>query len=227
MAKPVLGSDPLARLKARSPELLPHSTAPAETAAPPARGPASPPARRKKDDLDARIRAFERGLEKRLGRFEAGLSDALRPEAELDPTAERRLQEALARVEEKIGRLSTMVEELEEEEREGLLETVIALGDAVQRALSFDTYRRYFNNLGMRDHRYEVDDFGLESDARDALLPYVKFLFQRWWRVKVEGVENLPFEGPGLIIANHSGVLPYDGVMISYAVELIDISHGE
>jgi 1-acyl-sn-glycerol-3-phosphate acyltransferase len=37
--------------------------------------------------------------------------------------------------------------------------------------------------------------------------------------VKVEGVENLPFEGPGLIVANHSGVLPYDGVMIAYAVE--------
>ena len=218
MAKPVLGSDPLARLKARSPELLPHSTAPVETAAPPA-GSAPPRAKRKKVDLDARIRAFETGLEKRLGRFEAGLSDALRPEADLDPTAERRLQEALARVEEKIGRLSTMVEELEEEERQGLLESIIALGDAVQRALSFDTYRRYFNNLGMRDHRFEVDEFGLESDARDALLPYVRFLFQRWWRVKVEGVENLPFEGPGLIVANHSGVLPYDGVMIAYAVE--------
>jgi 1-acyl-sn-glycerol-3-phosphate acyltransferase len=89
----------------------------------------------------------------------------------------------------------------------------------VQRAFSFDTYRRTFNNLGMRDRRFEVDDFGLESDAREAVLPLVRFLFDRWWRVKVTGVENVPFDEPGLIVGNHAGVLPWDGVMIAHAIE--------
>jgi len=64
-----------------------------------------------------------------------------------------------------------------------------------------------------------VDEFGLESDGREAVLPFVRFLFQRWWRVKVTGIENVSFEGPGLIVGNHSGVLPWDGAMIAYAIE--------
>jgi 1-acyl-sn-glycerol-3-phosphate acyltransferase len=127
--------------------------------------------------------------------------------------------ESLARVEERIGKLTTLVDELEEEERHGLLDSIIELGDSVQRAFSFDTYRRTFNNLGMRSRRFDVDEFGLESDARESILPLVRFLFERWWRVDVTGAENVPFEGPGLIVGNHSGVLPWDGVMITHAIE--------
>ncbi len=266
MAKPVLGSDPLARLKSRAPGLLPdlepsgedgraaesagapdHSpgdevsgnAAPAERA--PRRAPVSadpapdPPAAgrparsaprgsaRKRapreDSVAARIRAFERGVEKRLQRFDGEIAREIDGAAGLDPTAERRLVESLARVEERVSKLGTLVGELKEEERQGLLESIIALGDAVQRAFSFDTYRRTFNNLGMRDRRFDVDDFGLESDAREGVLPLVRFLFQRWWRVKVTGVENVPFEGSGLIVGNHAGVLPWDGVMIAHAIE--------
>jgi 1-acyl-sn-glycerol-3-phosphate acyltransferase len=36
--------------------------------------------------------------------------------------------------------------------------------------------------------------------------------------VEVGGVENLPGEGPGLIVSNHSGVLPWDGMMVKLAI---------
>jgi 1-acyl-sn-glycerol-3-phosphate acyltransferase len=39
-----------------------------------------------------------------------------------------------------------------------------------------------------------------------------------WWRVEVTGAEHLPAHGPGLVVANHSGVLPYDGLMIQLAI---------
>src|SRR5262249_23701507 len=44
------------------------------------------------------------------------------------------------------------------------------------------------------------------------------FLYAVWWRVEATGVERVPGQGPGLIVANHSGVLPYDGLMIKLAV---------
>lgn len=243
MARPVLGTDPLARLKARSPGLLPESDQaaapkePAEAAAAsasadapaasPDPGPAAPetappgaPAPGAAEDaIEARIRAFERRLERRLQQFDTQISREIDAGPALDLTAERRLVESLARVEERVARLTTLVDELDEEEKQGLLESIIALGDAVQRAFSFDTYRRALGNLGMRDRRFEVDEFGLESDARDSVLPLVRFLFDRWWRVQVTGVENVPYEGPALIVGNHSGVLPWDGVMISHAIE--------
>ncbi len=205
MAKPVLGSDPLARLKARAPEQWPGG----ET------GPSGTPG----DDLDAKIAAFERRLESRLAHLDAQVERDLRAAPGLDPTIERRLQEALHRLEERARRVSEVVEELQEEERQGLLESIIELGDAVQRFLSFNTYRRYLNNLGMRDRRFDVDPFGMESDARESILPYLRLLYHRWWRVGVQGIENVPDEGPALIVANHSGVLPYDGVMMAYAIE--------
>ena len=36
--------------------------------------------------------------------------------------------------------------------------------------------------------------------------------------VEATGIENVPRTGPALLVANHSGVLPWDGVMINLAV---------
>ena len=34
------------------------------------------------------------------------------------------------------------------------------------------------------------------------------FLYRYWFRVAVEGIENVPAEGPALLVANHSGAIP-------------------
>src|SRR4029450_2237750 len=39
-----------------------------------------------------------------------------------------------------------------------------------------------------------------------------------WWRVEVQGLGHAPGRGPGLLVANPSGVLPYDGLMVSLAI---------
>ena len=46
----------------------------------------------------------------------------------------------------------------------------------------------------------------------------VEFLYTMWWRVETSGVDHVPDRGPALIVANHSGVLPWDGLMINLAV---------
>ena len=45
-----------------------------------------------------------------------------------------------------------------------------------------------------------------------------RFFFNSWFRVEVSGIENLPDTGAGLVVANHAGVLPFDGLMASVAV---------
>jgi 1-acyl-sn-glycerol-3-phosphate acyltransferase len=44
------------------------------------------------------------------------------------------------------------------------------------------------------------------------------FLYRYWFRVEIDGIDNIPAEGPALLVANHSGALPSDGVMIAKAV---------
>ena len=66
---------------------------------------------------------------------------------------------------------------------------------------------------------YRVDEFGFDEHFNDAIvLPLLRTLFTSWFRADVSGIENLPDNGPALIVANHAGVLPFDGLMTSVAV---------
>ncbi|MBI3216162.1 MAG: acyltransferase family protein [Mycobacterium sp.] len=66
---------------------------------------------------------------------------------------------------------------------------------------------------------YAVDDFGFDPHLNDTVfLPLLRSFFTSWFRVEVTGIENLPETGAGLIVANHAGVLPFDGLMASVAV---------
>lgn len=45
-----------------------------------------------------------------------------------------------------------------------------------------------------------------------------EFLYHYWFRVEVEGVENVPADGCAMLVSNHSGVMPSDGAMVAKAV---------
>jgi 1-acyl-sn-glycerol-3-phosphate acyltransferase len=66
---------------------------------------------------------------------------------------------------------------------------------------------------------YTVDEFGFDKHLNEAIfLPLLRGLFRNWFRVDVSGIENLPETGAALVVANHAGVLPLDGLMASVAV---------
>lgn len=66
---------------------------------------------------------------------------------------------------------------------------------------------------------YLVDDFGFDEHFTEAVwLPALRVLFEKWFRVEVTGVENLPVEGGALLVANHAGALPVDALMAAVAV---------
>lgn len=63
-----------------------------------------------------------------------------------------------------------------------------------------------------------VDEFGFDREWTESLLPFFRFLYHDYWRVQVRGLEHVPVEGAALLVSNHAGVLPYDGLMIRTAV---------
>jgi 1-acyl-sn-glycerol-3-phosphate acyltransferase len=66
---------------------------------------------------------------------------------------------------------------------------------------------------------YTVDEFGFDPHLNDAIfLPLLRGIFNSWFRVEVSGIENLPRTGGALVVANHAGVLPFDGLMTAVAV---------
>jgi 1-acyl-sn-glycerol-3-phosphate acyltransferase len=66
---------------------------------------------------------------------------------------------------------------------------------------------------------YATDEFGFDPQFNEAfVMPVLRTLFTTWFRVEVAGIENLPAAGAALVVANHAGVLPLDGLMLSVAV---------
>jgi 1-acyl-sn-glycerol-3-phosphate acyltransferase len=66
----------------------------------------------------------------------------------------------------------------------------------------------------------EVDDWGRSQRVFDLMEPLLDFYYRYWFRVDVEGIENVPAEGGALIVSNHSGALPPDAPMIIQAIKL-------
>ncbi|HVV25202.1 MAG TPA: lysophospholipid acyltransferase family protein [Pseudonocardiaceae bacterium] len=66
---------------------------------------------------------------------------------------------------------------------------------------------------------YEVDEFGFDRELTDqVILPPLRQLYQKWFRVEVIGAHHLPDRTGALIVANHSGTLPLDAMMTAVAV---------
>jgi 1-acyl-sn-glycerol-3-phosphate acyltransferase len=66
---------------------------------------------------------------------------------------------------------------------------------------------------------YELDEFGYDEDLTDqVLLPFLRPLAEKWFRVEVRGIENIPETGSALIVANHSGTMPLDGLITQLVV---------
>jgi 1-acyl-sn-glycerol-3-phosphate acyltransferase len=66
---------------------------------------------------------------------------------------------------------------------------------------------------------YETDEFGFDPDLADhALLPLLRPLFRNYFRVGVQGLENVPADSGALVVANHSGTLPIDALMTTVAL---------
>jgi len=65
---------------------------------------------------------------------------------------------------------------------------------------------------------YGYDPWGASLEGSKIGLAIFKRFYDNYFRVQAFGLENVPKTGRVLIIANHSGQLPLDGVMISIAV---------
>jgi 1-acyl-sn-glycerol-3-phosphate acyltransferase len=72
--------------------------------------------------------------------------------------------------------------------------------------------------LARRGPNYAVDDFGFDRQWTESFIGVFKALYRDYWRVEATGVEHVPASGRALLVANHAGVLPWDGTMIKTAV---------
>jgi 1-acyl-sn-glycerol-3-phosphate acyltransferase len=125
---------------------------------------------------------------------------------------EREIDDALARVGGTADRgLMTLARSTAEE--------VIAFYADLGRAFMRGGPEEVFIFLRMLGTADAVDEFGYDPGFAARLAPALRFLYDRWWRIEVDGIEHVPITGRVLLVANHSGgVFPYDALMLAHAV---------
>lgn len=74
--------------------------------------------------------------------------------------------------------------------------------------------------LMVRQNEYGFDPFGFHRDSLKYAIPVARWIYRTYFRATVHNIENVPATGRVLLIANHSGQLPFDGLVIATAMLL-------
>jgi 1-acyl-sn-glycerol-3-phosphate acyltransferase len=66
---------------------------------------------------------------------------------------------------------------------------------------------------------YVVDEYGFDRELTEKFfLAALRPIAQKWFRIEVRGAENIPAEGGALVVSNHSGTIPVDGLMTMVSI---------
>ena len=80
----------------------------------------------------------------------------------------------------------------------------------------FGALRAQLANFGASERSGEIDAFGMDPESLERMTPLFDFLVDHYWRVDLQGADHLPERGPCMLVANHSGLLPWDGLVLAH-----------
>ena len=98
------------------------------------------------------------------------------------------------------------------------------LSDAVKARLREWTYalggpgtRQRLEKLTPPRNEYGVDPYGFDLEYAIAAIAPLLWLYRKWFRVELHGIDRMPADGRVVLVSNHSGQLPFDAAMIEVA----------
>ena len=130
------------------------------------------------------------------------LRPAPQPRPEI-PTADRSDPPEPARLPRRRRTTTPSLAEIEQPGVRGWLDRM--LGDDERRRLSALTH--------LVEGEAPFDRFGFSPDTLRASFPLFYALYRFYFRVQSRGHENLPKDGPAILVGNHGGLLPFDAAM--------------
>ena len=86
------------------------------------------------------------------------------------------------------------------------------VGENLDEKISAALPNLYTNEVG-------VEPFGTDVDTCRISVALLAYMYRWWFRVETHGLEHIP-EGRVMVVSNHAGQIPIDGVMIAMAMVL-------
>jgi len=68
--------------------------------------------------------------------------------------------------------------------------------------------------LVVRGNEFGFDEFGMSRDSVRGVMRVARWIYRHYFRATAFGVEHLPATGRAILVSNHSGQLPWDGLAI-------------
>ena len=102
-------------------------------------------------------------------------------------------------------------------------EWLVALQAAALEVFGADWERRLAEQLAFWRRRlegdYTVDEYGFDQELTERFfMTALRPIAEKWFRIEVRGIDNIPADGGALIVSNHSGTVPIDSVMTMLTV---------
>jgi 1-acyl-sn-glycerol-3-phosphate acyltransferase len=73
---------------------------------------------------------------------------------------------------------------------------------------------------------YVVDEYGFDPEVTQRfLMAALRPIARKWFRIEVRGADNIPAEGGALVVSNHSGTVPVDGLMTMVSIHDVTGRH--
>jgi 1-acyl-sn-glycerol-3-phosphate acyltransferase len=83
----------------------------------------------------------------------------------------------------------------------------------LERLLSDDDRRRLSALEHLVEEEMPYDSLGFSPSVARTAFPFFYALYRFYFRVRSEGHDQIPVEGPAILAGNHAGLLPLDGAM--------------
>jgi len=84
-------------------------------------------------------------------------------------------------------------------------------------SLTFSSWPALWRHMSLAT--YDPDSFGLDPVIAEMTWNILNGLYYDYFRVEVEGIENVPDDGGAVLVANHGGAaIPYDAAMLALGV---------
>lgn len=74
--------------------------------------------------------------------------------------------------------------------------------------------------LVVRGNEFGYDEFGMSRDSFERAARLARWLYRNYFRAEAFGIQHIPPSGRVIFVGNHSGQLPFDGLVIASAAFL-------
>lgn len=94
----------------------------------------------------------------------------------------------------------------------------MAIGSLIKRLVLPKAFEEKLDRIEKPVGSLGYDPWGFNVETNKVVMGFIRTLYEKYFRVEAHGLDNIPAEGPVLLVPNHSGQLPLDGFLVGYAL---------